>query len=53
MQSFLVKYKVNNTYSQRTLQLHGGTESEAVAKLKQQNSVAKDANVIILTIVEG
>ncbi len=53
MKSFLIKYKVNNTFSQRTIQLHGGTESEAIAKLKQQNSVDKDANVIVLEIKEG
>jgi len=50
MDGYRVKYRVNNTISTATMQLHGGTESEAVAKLKQQNSVAKDASVIILAI---
>jgi hypothetical protein len=51
MASYRVKYKVNNTTTSTTLQLIGnGTESEAIAKLKQQNNVPKDANVIILSI---
>ena len=51
MESYRVKYKVNNTTTATTLQLIGnGTESEAIAKLKQQNNVPKDANVIILSI---
>jgi hypothetical protein len=50
MASYHVKYKVNNTTSGITLQLQGGTESEAIAKMKQQNNVPKDANVIILSI---
>jgi hypothetical protein len=50
MASYHVKYKVNNTTSGTILQLQGGAESEAIAKLKQQSKVAKDANVIILSI---
>lgn len=50
MASYYVKYKVNNTTTGKTLQLEGGTESEAIAKMKQQNNVPKDANVIILSI---
>ena len=51
MPNFRVKYKVNTTITTITLYLQGnGTESEAIAKLKQQNSVPKDAQVIILSI---
>jgi hypothetical protein len=50
MPSYRVKYKVKDTQSQTTLQLQGGMESEAIAKLKQQGTVPKDANVIILSI---
>jgi hypothetical protein len=50
MATYHVKYKVNNTTSGITLQLQAGTESEAIAKMKQQNNVPKDANVIILSI---
>jgi hypothetical protein len=50
MNSYKVKYKVNQTTTSTTLQLHGGSESEAVAKLKQQNSVPKNADVVILSI---
>jgi len=50
MASYYVKYKVNNTTSGIYIQLEGGTESEAIAKMKQQNNVPKEANVIILSI---
>jgi len=50
MAMYYVKFKVGNTTSSRDLSLEGGTESEAVAKLKAQSSVAKDADVIILSI---
>lgn len=50
MNNYEVKYRVNHTNSKVILQLHGGTESEAVAKLKQRGTVAKDANVIVLSI---
>ena len=50
MANYEVKYKVNNSSSSRRLSLQGGSESEAIAKLKQQGSVPKDANVIILSI---
>lgn len=50
MKSYEVKYRVNHTQSRTILQLHGGTESEAIAKLKQRGTVAKDAIVIILSI---
>jgi len=50
MATYDVKYKVGNTSTGRKLQLQGGSESEAIAKLKQQGSVPKDANVIILSI---
>ncbi len=50
MGSYHVKYRVNTTTSSTTIQLEGGMESEAIAKLKQQNSVPKDASVIILSI---
>jgi len=52
MATFTVKYKVGNTSSGRKLQLQGGGESEAITKLKQQNNVPKDANVIILSITK-
>ncbi len=50
MATYEVKYKVGNSTTGTRLQLEGGTESEAIAKLKQQNNVPKDANVIILSI---
>lgn len=50
MAAYYVKYKVNNTTSGINLQLKGGTESEAIEKMKQQNSVPKDAKVVIISI---
>jgi hypothetical protein len=50
LKSFKVKYRVNHTQSRAILQLHGGTESEAIAKLKQRGTVPQDATVIILSI---
>ncbi len=50
MENYIVKYRVNHTNSKVTLQLHGGTESEAIAKLKQRGTVPKDAIVIVLSI---
>ncbi len=50
MDTYEVKYKVGNTSTGRKLQLKGGGESEAIAKLKEQGSVPKDADVIILSI---
>ncbi len=50
MPNFNVKYRVNNTTTSILLNLEGGTESEAIAKMKQQNNVPKDATVIILSI---
>jgi hypothetical protein len=50
MPTYNVKYRVNDSTTSRTLNLVGGTESEAITKLKQQSSVPKDANVIILSI---
>lgn len=50
MASYFVKYKYNMTSGSARLQLQGGTESEAIAKLKQQGRVPNDANVIILSI---
>ncbi|MFY9309948.1 MAG: hypothetical protein WAQ28_12945 [Bacteroidia bacterium] len=48
--SYSVKYRVNNTTTRTTLLLYGGTESEAIDKLKQRGTVAKDASVIVLSI---
>jgi hypothetical protein len=50
MANYTVRYRVNNTTSGIVLNLDGGTESEAIAKMKQQNNVPKDATVIILSI---
>lgn len=50
MSSYKVKYKVNNSTSQTTLQLNSGSESEAAAKLKSQGTVPKDSEVIILSV---
>ena len=50
MAMYYVKYKVGSSTSGRDLSLDSGSESEAIAKLKAQNSVPKDANVIILSI---
>jgi len=41
--NYRVKYKVGNVQSMRTLQLHDGMESEAIAQLKRQHSVPVDA----------
>jgi hypothetical protein len=48
--SYYVKYKVNNTTSGTSMHLYGPNESEAIAKLKAQGSVSRDAVVIILSI---
>ena len=48
--SYNVRYKYNNTSSSTSMHLYGPNESEAIAKLKAQGSVPKDANVIILYI---
>jgi hypothetical protein len=48
--SYEVKYKVNNTTSSTSMHLYGPNESEAIAKLKAQGSVASNATVIILSI---
>ena len=50
MPSYRVSYQVGNSHSTTTLQLEGGMESEAIAKLKSQSTVNKDANVIIKSI---
>jgi hypothetical protein len=50
MDNYEVKYKVNHTTTSTRLRLQGGGESEAIAKLKSQGTVAKDATVIILSI---
>jgi hypothetical protein len=52
MKNYVVKYRVNDTNYKNTLALHGGTESEAIAKLKSRGSVSKDALVIIISIEE-
>lgn len=49
---YVVKYRVNNTQSQTALNLHSASESEAIAVLKQQSSVPKDASVTILSITK-
>ena len=53
MPSYTVKYKVKDSTTSITLNLEGGTESEAIAKMKSQNNVPEDANVIILSIVKN
>ena len=50
MPSYFVNYRVDNSSCGITLNLKGGTESEAIAKMKQQNNVPKNASVIILSI---
>lgn len=50
LKPYVVKFRVGNTNSQRTLHLHSASETEAIAQLKKQNSVPKDATVIILSI---
>lgn len=52
MATYTVKYKVGNTSTGRKLQLQGGSESEAIAKLKQQGNVPANADVIILSITK-
>ena len=53
MPNYKVKYKVDNSTSSTTLNLYGGTESQAIAELKRRSSVPKDKNVIILSIEKG
>lgn len=50
MGAYLVKYRIKNTTTSTILQLEGGTESEAVMKLKRSSTVPKDADVIVLSI---
>jgi hypothetical protein len=50
MDNYEVKYKVNLSTTTTRIRLQGGTESEAIAKLKSQGTVAKDATIIILSI---
>lgn len=52
MASYHVKYRVRTTTAATIMNLEGGTESEAIAKLKQTGAVQKDADVIILSIVK-
>ncbi len=53
MPSYSVRYKVKDSTTSITLNLEGGTESEAIAKMKSQSNVPKDANVIILSIIKN
>ena len=48
----LVKFRVNNSERQTTLNLHSASESEAISVLKQQSSIPKDANVIIYSVTK-
>lgn len=45
-----VKYKVDNTTTSTILNLQGGTESEAIAKLYSQCTVPRSRQIIILSI---
>lgn len=47
--SYTVKYKVGNSHRTTTLELKGGTESEAKAELVRRGTVSKkDADKIII-----
>lgn len=52
MNSYRVKYRVvdsaSSTNATATIMLHSGSESEAIAVLKQRGTIRKDANAIIL-----
>ena len=50
MNRYEVKYKVQNSYRTTVLNLHGGTESEAIEKLYAQSSVPRNLQIIILSI---
>ena len=50
LSSYLVKYRVNNTQSQTTLQLYSNSESQAISKLRQRGSVNSQTDVVILSI---
>lgn len=50
MPMYKIKYRWGNSVRSTRLLLQGGTESETVMKLKQQNSVPKDADIVILSI---
>ena len=54
MNSYRVKYHVvdsaSSTNATATIMLHSGSESEAIAVLKQRGTIRKDANAIILSI---
>lgn len=45
-----VKYKVDHSTSQTIMELHGGTESEAIAKLYAQCTVSRSRPITILSI---
>ncbi|HTB52345.1 MAG TPA: hypothetical protein VK718_06180 [Ferruginibacter sp.] len=50
MNSYRVTYRVDNTNSTRTLQLRGGTESEAKERLYGSSSVPRNKTIIIIKI---
>jgi hypothetical protein len=50
MHSYRVTFRVDNTNSTRTLQLRGGTESEAIEKLYSSSSVSRSKTIIIIKI---
>lgn len=47
---YRVKFKVGSTTYVRTLNLYGGSESEAIDLLYRQNTVSRNQSVIILSI---
>ena len=49
---YRVTFRVDNTNSTRTLQLHNGTETEAIYALYKSGSVSKGKTIIILQIEE-
>ncbi len=50
MAKYNVKYRIGSSNATRKLELSGGSESEAIDRLKRSSTVPKDANVIVLSI---
>lgn len=50
MASYKIKYKHGKNTASANLQLKAGTESEAIAVLKQRNPSYKNETVVILEI---
>lgn len=50
IESYRVRYRVDNTISWATVMLHSASESEAIYELKRRGTVGSDKTVIIMEI---